>query len=136
MALTANGYSKRDVLKCTKKNALTENPLHCPQRKKATLTREVYINVNIKTWSVNLKGGGAVMKINPLSEQAAQSWRDVGVHELQGVITFTVSSELTRGSLIRLQQSDNGRVALGTFNELLQRQSACWGGKENISYEE
>lgn len=93
------------------------------------MTREVYINVNIKTWSVKLKGG-AVMKIDPLSEQAAQSWRDVGVHELQGVITFTVSSELTRGSLIRLQQSDNGRVALGTFNELLQRQSACWGEKK------
>lgn len=129
MALTANGYSKRDLLKCTKKIALTENPLHCPQRKKATLTREVYINVNIKTWSVKLKRGGAVMKIDPLSEQAAQSWRDVGVHELQGVITFTVSSELTRGSLIRLQQSDDGRVALGTFNELLQRQSACWGGE-------
>lgn len=70
------------------------------------------------------------MKIDPLSEQAAQSWRDVGVHELQGVITFTVSSELTRGSLIRLQQSDNGRVALGTFNELLQRQSACGGEKK------
>lgn len=83
-----------------------------------------------------MKGGGAVMKIEPLSEQTAQSWRDVGVHELQGVITFTVSSELTRGSLIRLQQSDNGRVAFGTFNELLQRQSACRGGKENISYEQ
>lgn len=135
MALTANGYSKRDVLKCTKKkHALTENALHCPQRKKATLTRKVYINVNIKTWSVRLKGGGAVMKIEPLS-----SWRDVAVHELQGVITFTVSSELTRGSLIRLQQSHNGRVALGTFNELLQRQSACvcgGGGEENISYEQ
>ncbi|KAG7239690.1 hypothetical protein INR49_028626 [Caranx melampygus] len=33
--------------------------------------------------------------------------------------------ELTRGSLIRLQQPDNGRIALGTFNELLQRQSTC-----------
>lgn len=38
---------------------------------------------------------------------------------------MSLSSELTRGSLIRLQQSDNGGVALGTFNELLQRQSTC-----------
>lgn len=40
-------------------------------------------------------------------------------------LSKSLSSELTRGSLIRLQQSDNGRVALGTFNELLQRQSTC-----------
>lgn len=40
-------------------------------------------------------------------------------------VSLSLPSELTRGSLIRLQQSDNGRVALGTFNEFLQRQSSC-----------
>lgn len=40
-------------------------------------------------------------------------------------LSLSLSSELTRGSLIRLQQSDDGRVALSTFNELLQRQSTC-----------
>lgn len=40
-------------------------------------------------------------------------------------LPLSLPSELTRGSLIRLQQSDNGRVALGTFDELLQRQSTC-----------
>lgn len=44
--------------------------------------------------------------------------------------SMSLSSELTRGSLIRLKQSDDGRVALGTFNELLQRQSACGDQKK------
>lgn len=35
------------------------------------------------------------------------------------------SSQLPRAPLIRLQQPDNGGVALGTFNELLQRQPTC-----------
>lgn len=39
------------------------------------------------------------------------------------------SSELTRCSLVGLQQSNDGRIALGTLNELLQRQSTCKEGK-------
>lgn len=52
-------------------------------------------------------------------------------------LSLSLSSELTRGSLIRLQQSDNGRIALGTFNELLQRQSTCGAEiKKRISHQQ
>lgn len=67
------------------------------------------------------------MTAEPLSgEQRKAGWMRVCDFVLESVcLSLSLSSELTRGSLIRLQQSNNGRVALGTFNELLQRQSTC-----------
>lgn len=67
------------------------------------------------------------MSAEPLSgEQQKGGWMWVCDCVLESVcLSLSLSSELTRGSLIRLQQSDNGRVALGTFNELLQRQFTC-----------
>ena len=42
-----------------------------------------------------------------------------------GPSSFLVSSELARRPLVRLQQPDDGWVALGTFDELLQGQPPC-----------
>lgn len=96
--------------------------------------RAVSINVNNKTRSVD-KIKRNVLRVGWWSaEQQEARWKCVCVccvlESMRVCPSMSLSSELTRGSLIRLKQSDDGRVALGTFNELLQRQSAC--GEQEI----